>query len=164
MEKDSNPRVRDLFVWQALSHPTIAYPKGTFLSLGGLVIFLTTILVLFQEWLAIGVTWAAYFLFFVLSRVPQTTVEHKITTEGLISLGHTYLWLALGPFWFTKKGAETILHVASRGLFDHLVILVDEKDQEKIKEILAEYLPFVEVPEKSGWEKISEKFSASDRS
>jgi hypothetical protein len=156
MDETKKPRVRDLFVWQSLSRPSLDYPKGTFALLGSVVVFLTVVFVLFQEWLAIVVSWAAYFLFFALNRVPQVMVNHKITTEGIVSMNHSHLWQDLGPFWFKKKNNETILHVASRNFFSHLVILIDEKDQEKITEILAEYLPYIEVPEKSQTEKFSE--------
>ena len=159
MDETKKPRVRDLFVWQSLSHPTMSYPKEVFMALGGLVILLTTVLVLFQEWLAICVTWAAYFLFIVLSKVPQVTVEHKITTEGIITLGHTYLWMVLGPFWFDKRGDETILYISGRGFLSRLVILIEEKNKEKVREILAEYLPYIEVPEKSGWDRLTDWFT-----
>lgn len=164
MEENSSqpkpPRVHDLFVWQSLSRPTLNYPKGTFLSLGSLVILLSLIFVLFQEWLAIAVTWAAYFLFFALTKVPMVLVEHKITTEGVISMNHAYLWSELGPFWFSLQNGENILHVAHRNIFGHLALLADQKDTEKIRDILAEYLPFIEVPEKSSVEKLSDWFAS----
>ena len=153
-------RVHDLFVWQSQSRPTLTYPKGTFLTLGSLAFLVTVIFMFFQEWLAIAVTWAAYFLFFALTKVPMVLVEHKITTEGVISMNHAYLWSELGPFWFSTHNGESVLHVAPRNIFGHLALLVDQKDAEKIRDILAEYLPFIEVPEKSSVEKLSDWFAS----
>lgn len=153
MDKNKKSRVRDLFVWQSASRPDISYPKGAFLTLGGLITFLTILFVLFQEWLAICVTWAAYFLFFALTRVPRVTVEHKITTEGIISLDHSYIWQDLGPFWFTTKNNERLLHIASKSRFSHMIMIINSVDEEKLRDILAEYLPFIETPEKSAWDK-----------
>lgn len=160
MEQNSEkqPRVRDLFVWQSQSHPLNKYPRGAFSLFGAVALLITVVLILFQEWLAVGVTWAAYFLFFALTKVPQVTVEHKITTEGIISLNHAYLWQELGPFWFKTRNNETVLHIANRNFLGHLIMLVNPNDQEKIREILAEYLPFIEVPEKSFWDKLFDRF------
>ncbi|MCL4397879.1 hypothetical protein M1403_02515 [Patescibacteria group bacterium] len=158
-ESPKPPRVRDLFTWQSLSRPTLNYPKGTFLTLGSLVFLVTVIFTFFQEWLAIAVTWAAYFLFFALTKIPQESVEHKITTEGIISMNHAYLWGELGPFWFMPRNNELILHIANRNVFGHLTILINSADKEKIRDILAQYLPFIEVPEKSVVDKISDWFS-----
>lgn len=160
MEKESEKqaRVRDLFVWQSQSHPLNKYPAGAFPLFGAAIVLITVVLILFQEWLAVGVTWAAYFLFFALTKVPQVTVEHKITTEGIISINHSYLWQELGPFWFKTRNNETVLHIANRNFLGHLIMLVNPNDQEKIREILAEYLPFIEVPEKSFWDKLLDRF------
>lgn len=155
---EKQARVRDLLVWQSQSHPLNKYPRGAFPLFGAAAALITVVLVLFQEWLAVGVTWAAYFLFFALTKVPQVSVEHKITTEGIISINHSYLWQELGPFWFKTRNGETVLHIANRNFLGHLIMLVNPNDQEKIREILAEYLPFIEVPEKTFWDKLLEKF------
>jgi hypothetical protein len=159
-EKDNSkqPRIHDLFTWQSLSRPSFDYPKGTLALLGSIVVFLTVLFILFQEWLAIAVSWAAYFLFFALTKVPQTMVGHKITTEGIVSIEHSYLWQELGPFWFKTKNNERILHVASKNFFWHLIMLINPADEDKIRETLAEYLPYIEVPEKTTTEKVSEWF------
>ncbi len=157
--QSKQPRVHDLFAWESLSKPTLDYPKGTFLSLGTLILILSAIFVLFQEWLAIAVTWAAYFLFFAITKVPQVMVNHKITTEGIVSMDHSYIWMSLGPFWFTTKKNEMVLHIAQKGFLGHLALLVKPEDKEKIVEILAEYLPYIEVPEKSSLEKAADWFA-----
>lgn len=152
-------RVRDLFVWQSLSRPTLNYPKGTFVSLASILAFLSVLFVLFQEWLAIVVSWAAYFLFYALTKIPQTMVEHKITTQGIVTLGQSYIWPELGPFWFTTRGAETILHIAHRGIWGHLTMLISPSDEDKIRDSLAEYLPFIETPEKTTLDKFQDWFA-----
>jgi len=159
-ETEKQARVRDLFVWQSQSHPLNKYPPGAFPVFGVLALIISIVLALFQEWLGVAVTWAAYFLFFALTKIPQVSVEHKITTEGIISINHSYLWQELGPFWFKTRNNETVLHIANRNFLGHLIMLIDVKDQEKIREILAEYLPFIEVPEKSFWDKFFDRFSS----
>lgn len=150
--------VKDLIAWESFSRPAKRYSGSALGAIGLMVLVISIVLVFFEEWLAVVVSWSAYFLFYVLVKVSPEKVAHKITTQGIISMGHSYLWEGLGPFWFTFRAGETILHVAGRGWFGHLAIVIDSGDQKKIQEILSRYLPFVEVPEKSSLDKFSDWF------
>lgn len=158
-EAQKRPQVRDLFVWKSLNRPAWQYSKEAFTTLGAVCLLLSIIFAFFQEWLAIFVTWAALFLFYALSKVAPVEVEHKITTQGIISMDKSYLWVELGPFWFSEKGTDTLLHIAHRNIFGQLVILIDRAEREKIRDILAEYLPYIEVMEKSTTEKMTDWFA-----
>ncbi len=158
-EQTAKPRVRDLLVWKSMNRTTWQYGKEVFATFGAIALLVSVILAFFQEWLAIVVTWAAFFLFWALTKIPPEEVEHKITTEGIISMNHGYLWIELGPFWFSKRGGENILHVAHRNVVGQLIMIVNQNDKEKIKDVLAEYLPFIELPEKSTVDKMSDWFA-----
>lgn len=158
-ETTQKPRVRDLFSWRSLNRPAKEYTKEVFSTLGAIALLVSIIFAFFQEWLAIVVTWAAFFLFWQLSRMTPEEVNHKITTEGIVSINHAYLWSELGPFWFVQKGADTELHIAHGNVFGQLIMLINKADEEKIREDLATYLPYIEVPEKSAVEKLSDWFS-----
>ncbi len=153
------PRVRNLFEWKSMSRPLWQFGKEVFATFGAIALLVSIILAFFQEWLAIAVTWAAFFLFWALTRIAPEEVDHKITTEGIISMNHAYLWSELGPFWYSEKGGDHILHVSHRNVLGQLAIIVKSEDKEKIRDVLAQYLPFVEIPEKSVVEKMSEWFA-----
>jgi hypothetical protein len=155
-KKKSPPRIRDLFAWESASFSPYAPTAKSLTFLGGAVVVISLIFILFQEWLAAAVAWAAFFLFFALSRIPPEKTSHKITTQGIISFGHTFLWQELGPFWFTTRGENILLHISQRSLFTHLILVIAKSDQEKVQEILAQYLPYIELPEKSSWDKLSD--------
>jgi hypothetical protein len=159
MEENNKTPVRDLFVWRSLSRPAKAYTKEVFSTLGAIALLISIILAFFQEWLAIVVTWAAFFAFWQLTRLSPEEVDHKITTQGIVSIGHTYIWPELGAFCFIDKPDGDTLHIGHGSIFGELVLLIKKEDQEKIRNILAEYLPYVEVPEKSAAEKLSDWFS-----
>jgi hypothetical protein len=150
--------VKDLLVWESFSRPTKRYSGPALGAIGLMVLAISIVLVFFEEWLAVLVSWSAYFLFYVLAKVSPEKVAHKITTQGIVSMGHSYLWEGLGPFWFASRGGETVLHIASRSLFGHLALLIDPADQEKFRETLVRYLPYVELPEKSAFEKLVDWF------
>ena len=158
MEENKN-RVHDLFEWKSMSRPLWQFGKEVFATFGAIALLVSIILSFFQEWLAIVVTWAAFFLFWALTRIVPEEVDHKITTEGIISMNHAYLWGELGPFWYSEKGGDHVLHVSHRNVLGQLAIIVKAEDKEKIRDVLAQYLPFVEIPEKSVVEKMSEWFA-----
>ena len=158
-EGTKQPRVRDLFAWKSANRAVQQYPKEVFGTFGAIALLISIILLFFQEWLAIVVTWAALFLFYMLTKMEPVEVEHKITTEGVVSMGHSYLWGELGPFWFSRKGETLTLHIAHRSILGQLMILVDEQDKEKILDILADFLPYIETPERSPVEKMADWFA-----
>lgn len=153
------PKVRDLFAWKSGSRVSKNYTKEVLPGLGIIALLVSIIFAFFQEWFAILATLGAFFLFYALTKVPPEEVDHKITTEGLVSMGHSYLWSELGPFWFMEKDGQAVLYLAHGNIFGQLIMLVDKKDQEKIKDTLAQYLPYIETPEKSAVEKASDWFS-----
>ncbi len=148
--------VRDLFVWKSLSHPERQYPKGAFTTIATIALLLSIIFAFFQEWLLIVLSWATVFLLFALSKVQPEEVEHRITTQGIISQGHTYLWIELGVFWFSDKGDQRLLHVGYRNVFGQLIFLIHREDEGVIRDHLAQFLPFIEVWQKSATEKLTD--------
>ena len=104
------------------------------------------------------------FFYYAISQVAPETVEHRVTTQGLVSYGKAYLWENLGPFWFEGVGRDRVLKITTRdNVFGQLTLLLEAADEKKLTEMLAEYLPFWEVPEKTFSDKaaawLSSKFS-----
>jgi len=154
----SRTGVKDLFSWKSLNRPMWSYSRDVFTTFAVIALLLSFIVAFIQEFLLIVVVWAAYFLFYALSKVPPVEVEHKITTEGVVSMDKSYLWSELGPFWFTEKGDQTVLHILHSNIFGQLILLVDKKDKEKIRDILVEFLPYIETPQKSTTDKLADWF------
>lgn len=151
--------VRDLFVWRSFDRQAWSYGKEVFTTIGAVCLLLSIIFAFFQEWLAILLTWAAFFLFYTLSRLKPVEVEHKITTEGIVSQGQSYIWSALGPFWFSQSGNDTLLHIASNNVFGQIILVVQAEDKENLRDILSQYLPYVESVQKTVVEKMQDWFT-----
>src|SRR3989338_581920 len=96
----SRTGVKDLFSWKSLNRPMLSYSRDVFTTFAVIALLLSFIVAFIQEFLLIVVVWAAYFLFYALSKVPPVEVEHKITTEGVVSMDKSYLWSELGTFWW----------------------------------------------------------------
>lgn len=139
-----------LLVWRSPSRPFKKREKEFFTTVGAIVFLLAVILVFIKEFLLIGAILALSFVAYVLATVPPEEVEHKITSLGLESAGHSYKWEELLGFWFGEKWGQPVLLIQTKLRFPgRLVILIGGQDQEKIKNIFSKYLKFYEKPEKN---------------
>ncbi len=151
--------VVDLIAWHSLNRPAWSFSTEAIRTIGAIAVLVSLILAFIQEWLAIVVVWASFFLFYALNKVPPTEVEHKITNRGIISMGRSYVWADLGPFWFSHKKNDVFLHVATKNVFGQLMIMVHPDNWKEIRNILAEYLPYIENVEKTVPERMADWFS-----
>lgn len=136
-----------LLSWKSPSRPFKKREKEFFTTIGAIVFLLAVILVFVKEFLLIGAIVSLAFVAYVLATIPPEIVEHRITTLGIDSAGHFYKWADLISFWFGQRWNQEILYISSKLKFPgRLVILIDQKDKEKIKSELSEYLTFKEKP------------------
>lgn len=160
--EENTRKVKDLLVFKSPSRPPIVLDRELYAFSVAVALLLSIIVAFFGEYIAILLIWAVLFFIIALSIRPPEDVEHKITTEGITSLNHVYLWEELGPFWFTKKGGYTVLHIIQPGyaLGSLLVVIPQDMEIAKVRDTLAKYLPFVETPEKSRTDRLTDWFTA----
>ena len=156
--KESTAPVRDLLSWKSLSRTPVVLPKEAFSTLVSVCVLLSIVVAFFQEWMLILLIWGGLFFIVMLSKLPPEEVEHRITTQGIISMGHDYLWSQLGPFWFVDKGKYKMVHISEAGnVFGSLTMIVPpELPWEKLRDVLAKYLPLIEIPEKTRMDKAAD--------
>jgi hypothetical protein len=141
--------LRTLVEWKAPVRPFKKRDREYLTTIGAIVFLLGVILLFLQEWLLIAVIVALVFVAYILSTVSPEETEHKITNRGVITGGKTYRWEELVRFWFTEKWGQKILSLETVVRFPgRLTLLLGEANQEQIKKILSDYLPF-EEPEKT---------------
>ena len=143
----SYQEVATLFKWASASH--IFIPRGKkWLTYVILITGLIALIVLFlREFFVLAPLLAVAFFVYILSSIPPENIEHKITSQGLISGKKDYLWEELYDFTFTEKHGHTILNVdLQSGYPNKLILLIDAKDKEKIKNSMLNFLPYREIP------------------
>ncbi len=156
-EEPTEPVFRTLYTWRALTRNFKRHDKEFYSTIIAVAILFSIVFFFIKEIFLIIVIWAGVFLVYALSNMPPEEVEHKITTQGITTMNHSYLWDDLGPFWFMESGGEKVLKVSSRGnIFGQMVLLLGNGDEAKIRDTLAKYLPYWEVPEKTFSDKVSE--------
>ena len=149
--------VRTLLSWEAPVRPFRKKDRSYYTTIAILVILLVLIAFLLREFLLIGVLLALSFVAYVLAFVPPGHVTYKISTQGITIGEDFYFWHFLDSFWFKEKEGHKVLHIQTRLRFPaQLMLVLGGDDEEKVKKIVARFLPYVEVPYKSWMEKWSE--------
>jgi len=153
--------VKTLLTWKAMSRTFKQHDKEFYSTMIALAILFSIVFFFIKEFLLIIVIWAAVFFTYAVSQVPPEELEHKITTDGITVFGKSYLWDDLGPFWFIQKDGETMVKIASKNtsIFGEIALLLGNVPQEKMKAILANYLPYMEVPDKTFSDKAADWLS-----
>ncbi len=149
--------VKTLLSWEAPSRPFRKKDRSYYTTIAILVILVCLIAFLFREFLLMGVLLALAFVSYVLAFVPPHNIKYRISTQGITIGEDFYFWHFLDAFWFKQKEGHKVLHIQTRLRFPaQLMLVLIPQDEEKVKKIVARFLPFVEVPYKSWMEKWSE--------
>lgn len=149
--------VKTLLSWEAHSRPFRKKSRSYYTTSAIIVILLILILLLAREFLLIGVLLALTFVAYVLAYVPPGNIKYRISTQGITIGEDFYFWHFLDAFWFKQKDDHKILIIQTRFRFPaQLMLVLPDQNEEKVKKIVARFLPFVEVPYKSWMEKWSE--------
>lgn len=149
--------VKTLLTWDAVSRPFRKKDRSYYTVSATIVILLCLILLLAREFLLISVLLALTFVAYVLAFVPPHPVKYRISTQGIIIGEDFYFWHFLDSFWFKEKEGHKILIIQTRLRFPgQLMLVLGEHDEEKVKKIVARFLPYIEVPYKSWMEKWSD--------
>ncbi len=148
--------LKTLLIWTAPERPFKERNREYFTTIGAIVFLLAVILLFLKEWLLIAVMIALMFVAYIMATVEPRKVEHKITSQGIMTGNRKYEWEQLNRFWFTEKWGQKILQVESAiGLPRQLIMLLGETKESQVKKILSDYLPF-EEPEKTWIDNASE--------
>lgn len=170
MPKEENPQtefftpkmmeaeeIKTLLSWDAPSRPFKKKDRSYYTTIAILVILLALIAFLASEFLLIGALLSFAFVAYVLAFVPPHNITYRISTQGITIGEDFYLWHFLDAFWFKEKEKQKVLHIQTRLRFPaQLMLVVGSGDEEKIKKLIARFLPYVEVPYKSWMEKWTE--------
>ncbi len=150
--------VRTLLSWDAPSRPFRKKDRSYYTTLAIIVILLVLILLLAHEFLLIATILSLAFVSYVLAYVSPHHILYRISTQGITINEDFYFWHFLDAFWFKEKDGHKILIIQTRFRFPGQLMLVlpTDHDEEKVKKLVARFLPFVEVPYKSWMEKWSE--------
>ncbi|MBI4039503.1 hypothetical protein HY388_01600 [Candidatus Daviesbacteria bacterium] len=150
VDRKSGKQLETLIAWSSPMRPFRKRNAEWYRTVAAIVIALVVVLFFIKEWLLLAVVLALTFVVYVLATIAPDNIEHKITGEGIVSAGHSYLWDELRTFWFDQKDGQDILYIDTKLKFPgRLIILLSQGNKEKIKDYLSRQLSFREIPEQS---------------
>lgn len=129
-----------VLIWQAPSRPFKKRNRQYYTTIVAIVFLISLILFFAGQFLPIAVVISVAFLAYVLSAVPPTTTEHRITTYGIRVDNVLYYWEELGRFWFEEKFGQPLVQVEVAKFPGRLTLLLNEVTQDAMRELLSEVL------------------------
>lgn len=149
--------IKTLFSWEAPSRPFKKKDRSYYTTIAIIAVLLVLIAFMAQEFLLIGVILSFAFVTYVLAFVPPHKINYHISTQGITIGEDFYFWHFLDSFWFKEKDGLKVLHVQTLLRFPtQLMLVLGKEDEERIKKMVARFLPFHEKPYKSLMEKWAE--------
>lgn len=150
--------IKTLLSWEAPARPFRKKDRSYYTTIATLLILVVLIVFFWlKDFLLIGTLLSLGFVTYVLAFVPPHNIKYRVSTQGITIGEDFYFWHFLDAFWFKEKENYKILIIQTRVRFPgQLMLVLDGQDEEKVKKIVARFLPFVEVPYKSWMEKWSE--------
>ncbi|MDP3724536.1 MAG: hypothetical protein Q8R11_02775 [bacterium] len=159
MREQKNPEtheVKTLLTWSSSSRPYAKWNKRFIVSLAALVLLILLVLMVIQDFLPMAVVLSIVFVYAVLATFQPESIEHKMTTQGISSGQHAYIWNELHSFWFGEKYGSRIAYIQTRLRFPReLVLLLGEQSEEEVKKTLVKFLPFREIAEQPFFDKFA---------
>lgn len=146
-----------LLSWSTPSRVFRKRDKRFFTTIATIILVVSLLSALSGQYALIAVIVALSFLFYALSAIEPEEVVHKITTKGINYCGGKfYPYEELKVFFFVKKEDRITLTVDTKKYYPgRLYMLIDKKESEKAREILSEYLSYVEEPPETVFDKMS---------
>lgn len=146
-----------LLSWKSPSHPYKKRSKLFYQTVTAFTFLLVVIVFFLHEFLLIGVILSIAFVVYTIYSVPPITIEHKITPLGFENAGKIFRWLELYSFWFEEKLGKNVLVIQTRlPIVSQIRAITEEDSRDKIKQILGKYLLFIENPEKSFIDRVTD--------
>jgi len=134
-----------LFEWDAPERSFQRRDRDFWITAIAILVLVSIILFFVNEFPLILSLIAVMFLYYALSTVPPGIVHNKLTNRGIYFGELPYEWSTLRRFWFKKSLSSLTIAFETHLRFPRQVTLViDEKDQEKIKEIVLKIIPMLE--------------------
>ncbi|PIS22698.1 hypothetical protein COT50_00660 [candidate division WWE3 bacterium CG08_land_8_20_14_0_20_41_10] len=132
--------------WSAPNRVVKEMSQKTAKTLIVIAVSVSLLFALMQEFLLIIVIASAGFLYYMLSKSPATEVKHEVSNHGVwYASEQFYYWHELKQFFFKTYGTETILCVDTiEKLPGRIFLNINPTDKEKLKEIFAKHLVFLE--------------------
>ena len=152
----SHHEVKTLLSWKAKGRPFKRRSREFFFMIVFITLALCIILFLFKEYVLILAVLSIAFLGTVLATAEPYEVEHRITTQGVITGEHAHLYKELYDFWFDEKDGNKVLYIRTYAILPGVLsLLLGDMDEKVVRDVLVKHIPYREVVKKTFMDKAS---------
>lgn len=145
IETDDLKEEKVLFEWTAPERAFQRRDRDFWITAVAILVLVAVILIFIKEFFLIIALGSILFLYYVMSTVPPENIKNKLTNRGVYFGEARYEWIVLRRFWFKKSLSNQLLAIETNLRFPRQIMLViDIKDQEKIKELVVKRIPMLE--------------------
>ena len=141
-----------ILTWRSPSRPFKKRNRQFYTTVGAIVFLISLILFFAGQMLPIAVVISVAFLYYVLSTVPPTDNEKRITNYGIHVDEELYYWEEMGRFWFEDKYGQKLLLIEIIRFPGRLTLVLGDLDQQIIEDLLKEVL-IMEKPKDTFFDK-----------
>ena len=148
-DEDHDP-VKTHLEWIAPSRPFRRKDRSYFQTIAVIITLLILISLLAGEFMLVAVLLALSFVAYVMGLTPPTDISYRISNQGVTIGEHFYFWEYLDSFWLSTKEGIPVLHILTDLNFPaQLMLVLGTQDCEKVKRVVAKYLPYHEIAPKT---------------
>ncbi|MBU1129948.1 hypothetical protein KKE45_01355 [Patescibacteria group bacterium] len=136
---------KELFSWEAGERAFKKRDKDFWITAVAILGLVSVILFFAKEFFLVISLVAVLFLYYVLSTVPPKKIKNRLTNRGVYFGELFYAWMDLRRFWFGKSlDCEALFFETNLRFPRELCLIIDKKDEKKIKKAVVKRLPLVE--------------------
>lgn len=169
MEKENLPVKEIFFSWEkemsVEDRKVISKRFSNSLLLIG--IFVGLLLLIMQQFFILLVVGSMVFFVQSLGKVSPENIKYEISNHGVMVNDSIYYWDRLRRFFFFKKESSEVLAIDTvLGFPGRIYLAIDSKDKDKIKELLVNYLHYLDAEPRTlfddAYDKVVSKFSVDE--
>lgn len=148
-------------IWEAPERIYTAHTKEFIKNVGIVVVVVSLVFALAQQWFVIFVLAALFFVFYAMSTVKPEKVTHQITLQGVVTGDKEYFWDQLDSYWFSEKNGVDCLNIRTKEQVSKILFMIlDEGVKDKIAPLLEGKLKMITVPPVSWEERLINRISS----
>ena len=145
---------KKFFEWEGYDRPHKIWSKEFYSSVIVIAFLVSVILFFIEGVMPVVVVWALVFMLWAMNKTEPQLTTSVMTNWGLRSVNKLYDFQKINNFWFETKWGTRILRVNLSEAPWHVVFVINEKDEEKIKNELVRFVPFFE-PEQTAMDRFT---------
>ncbi len=144
MNESNDLKEKLILEWESYDRPHKTWTKEFYSSVIVIAFLVSVILFFIEGVMPVVVVWALVFMLWAMNKTEPTKTKNIMTTWGLRSVNKFYDYQRMTNFWLETKWGTRLLRI---NLIDspwHVVFVISNELEEKIKLEMEKVVPFME--------------------